>query len=109
MLDKTVINLFSHVKPDDTPWRTDGLREFFMYRDLGVAGATGGRVICQLVKANPNCPPEQGTGWHRHIADFHIVIMQKGWARFMYEEKENLVAAGGVCVPQAAVRHLICL
>ena len=26
------------------------LRDFFLYRDLGIAGATGGRVIAQLVK-----------------------------------------------------------
>ena len=99
MLDKSAVNCFSHVQPGDTPWRTDGLREFFLYRDLGVADATGGRVLCQLVKANPDCPPEQGTGWHRHVADFHIVIMQKGWARFMYGDKEHLVAAGD-CVHQ---------
>jgi hypothetical protein len=43
---------FSHVKPADTPWRSDGLRDFFLYRDLGVAAATGGKVIAHLVKAN---------------------------------------------------------
>ena len=39
-------------------------------------------------------PPEEGTGWHRHEADFQIVIMTKGWAKFMYEDKETLVEAG---------------
>ena len=34
----------------------------------------------------------EGTGWHQHVADFHIVIMLKGWARFMYEGEEHLVA-----------------
>ena len=38
MLDKPITNVFSHVKPGDTPWRSDGLRDFFLYRDLGVAG-----------------------------------------------------------------------
>ena len=103
MLGKTDVNLFSHVKPGDTPWRMDGLRDFFLYRDLGVANATGGRVIAQLVKANPDRPPEHGTGWHQHIADFHIVIMTKGWARFMYGDKEHLVAAGRLRAP--AARH----
>jgi quercetin dioxygenase-like cupin family protein len=97
MLDHPIVNLFSHVKPADTPWRRDGLRDFFPYRDLGVAEATGGRVIAQLVKANE--APEAGTGWHRHVADFHIVLMLKGWAKFMYEGTEHLVAAGD-CVHQ---------
>ena len=89
---------FSHVRPQDTSYEDQGLRDFFLYRDLGIAGATDGKVLAQLVKANH--APEQGTGWHRHEADFHIVIMLKGWARFMYGDKETLVAAGD-CVHQA--------
>jgi quercetin dioxygenase-like cupin family protein len=89
---------FSHVKRDDTPYEGGGLRDFFQYRDLGIAHATGGKVVAQLVKAHR--APEEGTGWHRHEADFHIVIMLKGWARFMYGDKETLVEAGD-CVHQA--------
>jgi quercetin dioxygenase-like cupin family protein len=88
---------FSHVKPGQTPWRSDGLRDFFLYRDLGVQGATSGKVIAQFVKAN--MAPERGTGWHRHEAAFHIVFMTKGWARFMYGDRETLVSAGD-CVHQ---------
>ena len=105
MLDQSVVNLFAHVKPDDTPWRSDGLRDFFLYRDLGVAAATGGRVIAQLVKANS--PPEEGTGWHQHVADFHIVIMLKGWAKFMYEDKEHLVAAGDCVHQRPGITHYL--
>jgi quercetin dioxygenase-like cupin family protein len=97
MLDKPIVNTFAHVKPGDTPWVSEGLRSFFQYRDLGVAEATGGRVLAQLVRANE--APEHGTGWHIHEADFHIVLMLKGWARFMYEDKEHLVSAGD-CVHQ---------
>jgi len=88
---------FSHLREADVPWRSDGLRDFFLYKDLGVAEATHGKVIAHLVKANH--APEKGTGWHRHEADFHIVIMLKGWARFMYEDKVTLVSAGD-CVHQ---------
>ncbi len=82
MLDHPLVNLFAHIKPGDTEWKGDGLRDFFLYKDLGVAEATGGRVLAQLVKAAR--PPEHGTGWHQHVAEFHIVLMLKGWARFMY-------------------------
>ncbi len=40
MLDTTTTK-FSHVKPEDTGWRSDGLRDFFLYKDLGVAGRPG--------------------------------------------------------------------
>ncbi|HHL4080512.1 MULTISPECIES: cupin domain-containing protein [unclassified Burkholderia] len=89
---------FSHVKPQDTAYQGEGLRDFFLYRDLGIAAATNGKVVAQLVRANH--APAAGTGWHRHEAEFHIVIMLKGWARFMYGDQETLVAAGD-CVHQA--------
>ena len=87
----------SHVKPADTAWRSDGLRDFFQYKDLGIEQATAGRVIAQLVRAN--MAPEKGNGWHLHEAQFHIAVMTKGWARFMYGDKETLVEAGD-CVHQ---------
>ena len=96
MLDTTTTR-FSHVKPADTNWRSDGLRDFFLYKDLGVEAATAGRVIAHLVKAN--IAPERGTGRHRHEAEFQIVFMLKGWAKFMYGDHETLVEAGD-CVHQ---------
>lgn len=104
-MDATPTTLFSHNKPADTHWRADGLRDFFLYRDLGVAEATGGRVIAHLVKAN--MPPENGTGWHRHVADFEIVIMMKGWARFMYGDRETLVEAGDCVHQQPGLTHYL--
>ena len=104
MLDKTSTK-FSHIKPADTAWRSDGLRDFFLYRDLGVADATNGAVIAHLVKAN--MAPEKGTGWHRHEAQFHIVLMLKGWARFMYGDQETLVAAGDCVHQRPGVVHFL--
>ena len=97
--------LFSHVKPGDTPFKSDGLRDFFLYRDLGVAAATGGKVLAQLVIAHN--APEKGTGWHRHEADFHIVIMLRGWARFMYGDQETLVSAGDCVHQQPGIPHYL--
>jgi len=101
------IKKFSHVKPGDTAFKGGGLRDFFLYRDLGIADATGGQVICHLVKANPECPPEEGTGWHRHECEFQIVIMVKGWARFMYEDKSTLVQAGDVVHQRPNIVHYL--
>lgn len=104
MLDRTATK-FSHVKPTDTAFRSDGLRDFFLYRDLGVAEATQGKVLAQLVIAHN--APEKGTGWHRHEADFHIVIMLRGWARFMYEDQETLVSAGDCVHQRPGVKHYL--
>lgn len=88
---------FSHNRPEDTVAVGDGLRNFFLYRDLGIKEATGGKVVAQIVTASH--PPEAGTGWHRHGAEFHIAYMLKGWARFMYEDRDTLVKARD-CVHQ---------
>jgi mannose-6-phosphate isomerase-like protein (cupin superfamily) len=96
---------FSHIKPADTQFLPGGLRDFFLYRDLGVAKATKGKVIAHLVKANK--PPENGTGWHYHVAEFQIVIMNKGWAKFMYEDKVTLVEAGDVVHQMPGITHYL--
>jgi mannose-6-phosphate isomerase-like protein (cupin superfamily) len=96
---------FSHVKPADTQFLPGGLRDFFLYRDLGVAKATKGKVIAHLVKANK--PPVDGTGWHFHVAEFQIVIMNKGWAKFMYEDKVTLVEAGDVVHQMPGITHYL--
>ncbi|AIY43534.1 hypothetical protein LT85_4376 [Collimonas arenae] len=98
-------NLFSHVREGDTEFESGGLRDFFLYRDLGIASATGGKVVAHLVKAN--MAPEVGTGWHRHEAEFHIVYMLKGWARFMYEDQETLVKAGDCVHQRPGIVHFL--
>lgn len=96
---------FSHVKPEDTCYRPGGLRGFFLYRDLGIAAATNGQVIAHLVKAN--LPPTNGTGWHKHVADFQIVIMIKGWAKFMYENEVTVVTAGDCVHQRPGITHYL--
>lgn len=83
-------------------WRS---ARFFLFRDLGIAEATNGKVIAHLVKAN--MAPETETGWHRHEADFQIVNMTKGRAKFMYESKATLVDAGDVVHQRASIAHYL--
>ena len=62
---------FSHLKGTETPFVSGGLRDFFLYPDIGIAQATHGKVVAHLVRAN--MAPETGTGWHRHEADFKSI------------------------------------
>lgn len=99
------MTVFSHIKPSDTPYRSEGLRDFFLYRDLGIKEATNGDLTVQLVKAYN--APEKGTGWHYHEANFHVVVMLKGWAKFMYEDQETLVEAGDCVHQRPGIRHYL--
>jgi quercetin dioxygenase-like cupin family protein len=96
---------FSHSKAAEAEFKSGGLRDFFVYRDLGIADATNGKVVAHITKAN--MPPEQGTGWHIHVADFQIVYMLKGWAKFMYEDKETLVQAGDCIHQRPGIVHYL--
>lgn len=49
---------------DEDAW-TDGLREFFEYRDLGTLEPTDGRVYVHVIRTTGQ-PYEAGTGWHYH-------------------------------------------
>ena len=61
---------FLHTKAADTQFLPGGLRDFFLYKDLGVAKATHGKVIAHIAKAN--MPPENGTGWHTTSLNFRL-------------------------------------
>ncbi len=60
--------------------------------------------LSTCVKANPECSPVDGTGWHRHDCEFQIVIMMKGWARFMYEDSRRWCRPAMSCTSARASR-----
>jgi quercetin dioxygenase-like cupin family protein len=94
--------LFSHQKANapEAAYLGDGLRAFFVYRDMGIIDATHGRLRVQLVRAaRKSAEAKGGTGYHVHIADLHVVYMVRGWARFDYDGVDTLVEAGD-CVHQ---------
>jgi len=57
MLDRTATQ-FSHVKPGDTEFVSGGLRDFFLYRGLGVAAAD--EELSRQDAADPDNGPEYG-------------------------------------------------
>ncbi|NCZ60349.1 MAG: cupin, partial [Betaproteobacteria bacterium] len=44
---------FSLVHAGDTAYEEDGLRPFFLYKDLGIRKASGGAAVAHLIKAKP--------------------------------------------------------
>jgi quercetin dioxygenase-like cupin family protein len=94
--------LFSHQKASDpdAKYAGEGLREFFVYRDMGIIAATHGKLRVQLVRAaRKSSEAKGGTGHHMHTADVHVVYMVRGWAKFDYDGVDTLVEAGD-CVHQ---------
>jgi len=82
----------------------EGLRAFFAYRDLGMAGVTGGRFQAHVIRAKGE--RLEGGGVHRHALDFQMVYVLKGWVRFWYEGVGDVTLTAGSCVHQPpGIRH----
>jgi len=96
---------FSVSHADESPFRHDGLRPFFEYRDLGIREATGGKVNAHVIRARPGEPAPGG--WHTHALEFQLVYVLKGWVKFAYEGQGEVVLRAGSCVHQPpGIKHV---
>ena len=89
---------FSVKRAREADFVGDGLRDFFVYRDLGIGEATRGQFGAHLIRAVRPC--EAGTGRHRHGLGFQMVYVLKGTCRFWYEGQGAFDLEPGDCVYQ---------
>jgi quercetin dioxygenase-like cupin family protein len=81
-----------------------GLRSFYEYRDLGIKGATGGKVDAHVIRAAAG--KEFSTQPHIHKTIFQLIYVLKGWIEFDYEGQGRVRLEAGSCVHQPPnIRH----
>jgi mannose-6-phosphate isomerase-like protein (cupin superfamily) len=81
-----------------------GLRDFFTYRDLAIAGASGGTYGANVIRAVPGKHAQPH--WHTHDLDFQMVFILRGWVKFEYEDVGEVLLEPGDCVWQPPmIRH----
>jgi len=90
--------------PRDNDFKPDGLRAYFLYRNLGIARATKGRFGAHVIRARHAV--RGGQGKHRHALGFQLVYVLKGRARFWYDGfgTVDMVAGSSVYQPPG-IRH----
>jgi mannose-6-phosphate isomerase-like protein (cupin superfamily) len=90
--------------PADKDFQPDGLRPYFLYRDLGIDRATKGRFGAHVIRARDAM--RGGQGKHTHALGFQLVYLLKGKARFWYEGfgSVDMVAGSSVYQPPG-IRH----
>jgi quercetin dioxygenase-like cupin family protein len=104
MADRAETNIFSASHARNAVFRDGGLRSCFEYRDLGIGAATGGRVHAHVIRAKNGA--EGGFGWHKHVLDFQMYYVLKGWVKFRYEGVGEVLSEAGSCVHQPpGIRH----
>jgi uncharacterized RmlC-like cupin family protein len=92
------VNKFSVSHLAESEFRGEGLRPYFVYRDLGIKAATGGRVGAHVIRAAHPC--NGGTGRHRHRLAVQLVYVLRGWVRFWYQGEGEIELVAGSCVHQ---------
>ena len=81
-----------------------GLRNFMEYRDLGIDKATHGQFRAHVVRIKKDTAHDtlHTTGLHRHLCDFQMFYVLKGWIKFVYEGRGEFLFHPGDCVLQPA-------
>ncbi len=80
-----------------------GLRDYFDYRDLGMAEKTGGKLRAHVIR--PSGPFEKSGDLHYHVLDFQMVYVLKGWARVHFEGVGEVRFEPGSCMYQEPGIH----
>ena len=96
---------FTIARANGAGWRV-GLRPHFEYRDLGIGGATEGKVLAQVIRARM---PSEGPGdEHLHELDFQMVYILKGWMKTRFEgEGERTLEAGDCLYQRPGIAHRV--
>ncbi|WP_296337072.1 cupin domain-containing protein [Reyranella sp.] len=70
------------------PKLVKGRRDFFKYRDLGVADASAGALRAQVMSSSQGM--SRPTGWHYHECDGQFIYMIKGWVDLEFEDGKTI-------------------
>ncbi len=89
----------------DAAW-TEGLRNIFDYRDLGIEAGTNGDYVAHVIRANGKREEDEVQHWHLHECTFQMVYVLDGWATFEYEGEGVRTIRKGDCINQRPmVKH----
>jgi mannose-6-phosphate isomerase-like protein (cupin superfamily) len=96
----------SHYRDED--FKADGLRTYAHYRDLGIAGATGGLAQAHVIRLIGPCNPAEVSKLHFHDVEFQMVYVLKGWVKtYMEGQGETLMQQGSCWTQPPRIKHLI--
>ncbi len=92
--------LFSVSLAKDAVYKT-GLRSFSEYRDLGIEKATHGRFHAHIIRVNKGAGgvhEPRTSGPHKHLLEFQMFYVLKGWTRQAIEGEDEQTFRAGDCV-----------
>jgi uncharacterized RmlC-like cupin family protein len=92
---------------DDADFKRDGLRSYALYRDLGIAAASGGLCQAHVIRLLSPCTDEVRKR-HQHDAELQLIYVLQGWVKNEFEgEGIQMMSAGSCWLQPPGVKHTV--
>jgi uncharacterized RmlC-like cupin family protein len=96
----------NHLRAED--FRSDGLRTYAQYRDLGMSKATNGLMQAHVIRLIPPCDPAVVSKRHYHDVHVQMIYVLKGWIRSEFEgQGEVTMRAGTAWLQPPRIEHTV--
>ena len=95
----------SHLNEAD--FKTDGLRAYAQYRDLGIAAATGGLCQAHVIRLLSPCTDEVRKR-HLHDTELQLIYVLKGWIKNEFEgHGQQMMSTGSCWLQPSGIKHTV--
>lgn len=95
----------SHLNEAD--FLKDGLRSYALYRDLGIAAASGGLCQAHVIRLLSPCTDEVRKR-HLHEAELQLIYVLQGWVKNEFEgEGVQMMSAGSCWLQPPGIKHTV--
>ena len=92
----------------DGGFRTDGLRSYAQYRDLGIKDATDGMAVAHVIRFVGKCNPDVVSKEHLHEAEFQMIYVLKGSMVSSFEgQGTHTMKAGDAWLQPRGIKHKV--
>ena len=96
----------NHFRAED--FRTDGLRSYARYRDLGMSKATKGLLQAHVIRLVPPCDPAVVSKRHFHEVDVQMIYVLRGWIKSEFEgQGEVTMREGAAWLQPPRIKHTV--
>jgi mannose-6-phosphate isomerase-like protein (cupin superfamily) len=92
----------------DEDFKSDGLRTYAQYRDLGVKDATGGMAVAHVIRFVGKCDPKVVSKEHTHAAEFQMIYVLRGSMTSRFEgQGTHTMKAGDAWLQPKNIKHKV--
>lgn len=95
----------NHLREED--FKAEGLRDYAVYRDLGIKDATDGMVVAHVIRAGRPYEKSKVAIRHLHQVDFQMIYCLKGWITLEFEGNVHTMRSGTCWTQPPSVKHTV--